>query len=152
MNAMTNEVTVQFRGIEPGDLHFVLNSWMKSLQPTRRVGNELFFAGQQRLIAALAERAIIIVCCDGNPLMSHFIFGWACGEMDVKNDILTLHYIYVKHGYRMMGLAKDMLAKLGWKPKTEIVATHWTKPCAVLAQRYNARFSDYPLMIGNQNV
>lgn len=153
MDGLPEDIAVKYRGAEQGDINFILHSWMKSLRPWRRnIDNENFFRGQQALIAALAETSRIVICCDAAPGMSNFVFGWVCGEMDVPRDILTIHYIYVKNGYRLAGLGRDLLTQMGRKPTTPIVATHWTGVARDCRDRYRVDFNDYPLMIGNQHV
>lgn len=153
MDAIADDVVIKYRGAEEGDLNFILNSWMKSYQGVKRnIRPDMYFLGQQRLIGALAQTSDLIISCDGKPGQSHFIYGYICGKMDAARNELLLHYVYVKQGYRTVGVAKDLLVQLGWNHATSIQATHWTPTCVSLAQRFRAYFNDYPLTIGNQDV
>lgn len=153
MNALPAEINVKYRGAQAGDINFILHSWMESYRPYRRkVHNNYYYMGQQALIAALAEKAKLLVCCDATKGSENFILGWVCGEMDVPTDTLTLHYIYVKGGYRLAGIGRDLLAQMGRLPGTKIVCTHWTQVARECRERYRLMFNDFLLMIGNQHV
>lgn len=153
MDGLPKDISVAYRGARQPDINFILSSWIKSFR-TWNAGmhNHHYYIGQQAVVAALAETSKIIVCCEAEPSEGKFIFGWVCGVMDVPNDTLTLHYIYVKNGYRRAGIGQSLLDQIGWQKTTRIVATHWSHIVKELRHRYKIEFNDYPLKIGNQRV
>lgn len=153
MEPLPLEIAIRYRAPEQGDINFILNSWMLSYRPWRQnISNPNYYDGQQAVIAALAETSRIIICCDAAPDMGSFVLGYVCGHMDVPKDLLTVHYIYVKNGYRFSGLGRDLLAQMGRQASTKILATHWTGVARDTRDRYNIHYNNYPLMIGNQNA
>lgn len=153
------------REAEDGDVHFILNSWMKSYEKakcgdresraaeagsyevaTRAMSSRRYFRGQQALISALAARRRLLVACDAET--PEYIVGWACGTLKDDPSELVVDYVYVKHGYRHSGVARELIRGLGWQPGLGIVATHWTKPCTSKAIKYSIEFDDLEISLG----
>jgi hypothetical protein len=147
--------------------NFILNSWLMSYKHVRcgtyderlaasgamfagrAMDSGRYFKGQQALVSALAARSRVLSVCDAQD--PSFVVGWACGALQGPSEAsqeLVVHYVYVKHAYRKHGVALELLKGLGWKPGMTILATHWTKPCATKAIKYNIVFDDYPLTVG----
>lgn len=153
MDGLPEDISIAYRGAEQRDINFILSSWIKSFRTWHdKMHNHHYYIGQQGVVAALAETSKIIVCCEAAPADGKFIFGWICGVMDVPKDTLTLHYIYVKNGYRRAGIGQGLLEQMGWQKQTRIVATHWSHIIKDLRHGYNVEFNDYPIKIGYQNV
>lgn len=135
---------LEYRPCEVLDVNFILNSWLKSYQPSAPPARD-YWASQQALIAKLAEHAKVILVCDAeNP---SFIIGYICGET-VQSEF-RVHYIYVKNSYRRQGVARSLLVALGWTPGTPIIASHWTRACSPNAAKYMLSRDDYVLKEGN---
>ena len=141
---------LEFRPIEARDFNFILNSWLMSYRDSRRDHtNGNYFPGQQNLIAEISQRRTLIVGCDAES--PEWIVGYICGQL-LTDGRLLLDYIYVKHAYRERGIARGLLAAIGWTEGMEIVATHWTKPIDKVGKRYNAGHNAYFNTMGFSNV
>lgn len=124
--------------MEPGDLHYVLSSWLKSyaeLARRRRVfdrekrvevdpGGEFqglarshFFPLYEPVVQRLVARSTIAIAT--LPDVADSVLGWMAIEGDV------LHYVHVKPRWRKLGLARWLLGQLDGMPVTY---THTAKP------------------------
>jgi len=138
--------TLAFRAVKTEDFNFVLSSWMKSYRDTKRtIKNPAYFAGHQRLIAALGERRSMIIGCDADA--PEWIVGFACGQM-LDDGRILVDYVYVKQPYRERGIAKALVAALGWSPGMGVVASHWNRICNSLSQRFLIEHDEYYIMLG----
>jgi GNAT superfamily N-acetyltransferase len=95
---------VVVRPAEAGELGYVIDSWGRSLRleyPDVRtrdfvgalrdgIGRRLT-AGARLLVATPADESVLII-------------GWAC-----ISDAGILHYVYVRHAYRRLGIARRLL-------------------------------------------
>jgi GNAT superfamily N-acetyltransferase len=141
---------LSFRGIQAEDFPFVLNAWMMSYRDSRRDHtNGDYFPGQQNLIAELAARRNLVIGCDADT--PEWIAGFVCG-IPLEDGRLLVDYIYVKQAYRERGIARGLLAALGWRDGMEIVATHWNRGLDRAARRYNATHNAYFNLIGYSDV
>jgi GNAT superfamily N-acetyltransferase len=75
----------------------------------------------------------IIVLCDEQDLGHIYGFG-AAEEID---GVLTVHYLYIKHPYRGLGLAKLLFKHLGGSEDVGFCYTHRTKK----AEQYDKTYS-----------
>jgi GNAT superfamily N-acetyltransferase len=106
----------------PGDVPLVLNSWLKSYRDcpaTWGVGNDDYFRVQKAVISKLLGRCNVAIACDtADPDQ---IFGWLAWE-ETPGEVVV-HYIYVKHLFQRMGVAKQLWQHLDVRGH-EIIATH----------------------------
>lgn len=137
---------LSFRALKETDLNFVLNAWMKSYRDSKRsIKNAAYFTGQQKLIGALGERRRLIIGCDADA--PEWIAGFVCG-IPLEDNRILIDYVYVKQPYRERGVAKALIAALGWHPEMGVVASHWNTVCKIVAARYNIEHDEYYLMLG----
>lgn len=102
----------KLRGPKPTDLAWVVDTWLRSYRQHHcDVDHDSYFAAQRKLIEGLIPQTLVVIACD--PEDEDHVFGWAC----VKDDVV--HYVYVKHTLRSVGVATDMLRVLvpGWKER-----------------------------------
>jgi GNAT superfamily N-acetyltransferase len=134
------------RAAKQEDLNFILSSWLRSYRDAKRtMKNHDYFTGQQKLIAALADRRSLVIGCDVDK--PDWIVGYACGQK-LEDGSLLLDYVYVKQPYRERGIGKALIAALGWAPDTHIVATHWNRVAHALCKKFMVDHNEYYLMIG----
>jgi hypothetical protein len=83
------------------DRRFVVNSWFESYRPHVDAGFDVFAAGHRRHMDALfASTDAPVVAADLED--PNVILGWA-----LLNPTKThLHYAYVKHPFRRLGVAR----------------------------------------------
>lgn len=105
------EKVVVFRPLEPGDVNFILDSWLKSYRDSDWAGvvpNHLYYQTMHESVEGLLARgAKIEVACARHD--STKILGWICSEI-VKGG-WCMHAVYVKDPYRRLGLAKELITR-----------------------------------------
>ena len=96
------------------DKNFILNSWLKSFKGSdfaKGLRNGVYFNNHHALLQALWGRCEVQVVV--NPEDSESIIGYVVSEVrtDLADDaVFILHFAYVKHIYRKMGIAKAAVA------------------------------------------
>lgn len=90
----------------PADFNFIMNSWTESYRRSsfaRLIPKYTFHTNHHDLMEKTLENSSFL-CAVSNDDPNQ-IFGWVCFEPNEK----TLHYIYVKHPFRDLGIAKKLL-------------------------------------------
>jgi hypothetical protein len=142
---MSEKLVVKIRPALEADASFIFNSWLKSFRENgiaRPVSNEVYFAEQHKLIEKLLKRCTTVIAC--NPTDPAQIFGWACFER--VDGIFVLHYVYIKHPYRLLGLAKELLKEANHDFTTAGLFTHWTAAALKLHEKKNLLYHPYILI------
>lgn len=126
------------RPIEPGDVPFVLSSWLKSYSHGCRRSRrwpEAYKERHRTAVMKLIERcAVIVAAFDEDP---ETIMGWACCESNEKEAVL--HYLYVRQEARHQGLAKFMIQPI-LDSGLPIVVSHWTTDAGELPKGWKQAF------------
>lgn len=134
---------VAFRPAVPEDLNFIRNSWLKSYRKAHvasRMTDTLYFAlwkyavVSPAIVRAVKGEVILLVACNAD--IPDQIFGWAATEP--REDLL--HYVYVKHPFRRLGLCRQMLALLGINHDARATWTHSTDAAVDYLARYCAGY------------
>lgn len=148
--AARSDYQVVYRGMQPGDFHFILNAWMQSYRIAQRdVKKDNYYTGQQNLIAEVAKRRTVIIAADAE--MPEFIFGFICGQLFEDHRTL-IDYLYVKKFYRERGVARGLLEALGFQAPAGAIVTHRT-PCVEDAIRaHNLDYNPYYNCLGYSDV
>jgi hypothetical protein len=139
------ELPIKIRQATQDDVSFLFNSWLRSFRDNgvaRPVANEIYFAEQHKLIETLFKRCKTVVATDPNDPAS--IYGWACFER--IEGLLVTHYVYVKHPFRMLGIAKELLKEAEHDFNNASLYTHWTTASMKLAPKHNMLYHPYILM------
>lgn len=92
----------------PGDFNFIMNSWTESYRRStfaKLIPKYTFHTNHHDLMEKTMERANIL--CAVSKDDPNQIFGWVCFEP--LTDVKVLHYIYVKHPFRDLGIAQKLL-------------------------------------------
>lgn len=101
---------IQIRPISQVDVPFVIASWLKSYKGAffaKDIHPKTYFAGQHRVVSSLLQTCTTwVACAESDPTE---IYGFICGEY--QGQAFVLHYIYVKHTFRNLGIAKQLLAQ-----------------------------------------
>jgi hypothetical protein len=109
-NPLKSQVLI--RDASEADVPFIFNSWLKSYRNSsacRSVTNPVYFAFQHRLIEDLLQHSFVKVvhaASDSNQLLGYIVYG-------EQEGIKIIHYVYVKHAFRNMGMCKMMLQDSG---------------------------------------
>ena len=100
-----------FRRGNKKDIPFITNSWLKSYRDglaVRAIPHDVYYYHQHKLIEKLLPRCVNLVVCrsdDPDQILAYVI----AEKMDTA---LVIHYMYVKHTFRRLGLATQMVDKL----------------------------------------
>jgi len=139
------------RDMEESDISFVSNAWLKSYRGAHFCAgcpNELYYIQHHTLIKDIWERSNITILCD--EMDGDQIYGFICYEVGehLGGEIGILHYVYVKHLFRSLGLAKGLLEDV--QNQTGIkywFASHSTSKLKHLAKDFKIEYTPYVLLI-----
>lgn len=118
---------MRIRPMREGDVNFILSTWLRSYyEELKRYGqrgcpypkDDVFFQGHQARIKEHLPSMTVMVCVA--PDDENQIIGWIAG------DEKSLHYAYVKHVFRQMGVVKALM-----------------KSCSFDRYSHHTRFSKY---------
>ena len=147
---MSQNSPVRLRPLIEDDLAFIFNSWLKSYRFSHfaeKITNTIYFSDQHKLIEKLIGDSKVVVACNGEDPSQ--VYGYIVGgEVD---GISLLHFIYVKHTFRNMGVGKTLLDALGHDKEKAGVYTHHTRMADKLAAKYNFVYHPY-LMFESKEV
>lgn len=125
MTPATAGPAVQLRPVELGDVALVMSSWLSSYRDGpvgRLITDSVFYSETRPIVQALVSRCPPVVACD--PANPDSIYGWACGER--VGGALVVHFVYVRQPWRGWGIARQLVAALGYQPGEKLYATHVT--------------------------
>lgn len=132
---------IEARKATDDDLRFVRDSWFESYRRggfAPEIGFDLFAPGQRNLIHELTSNSanIRVAFPVHEPTE---ILGWVCWNDE------TVHFVYVKNGYRKMGVATGLLDL----HKSAKFYSHQTRAGVQLAKKRQLRFNPYAAIKGN---
>jgi hypothetical protein len=130
------------------DAAFIFNSWLKSFRDSSfaaPVSNETYFTEQHKLIERLLKRCKVFIACE--PQDHTNIYGWVCFEE--HEGVFTLHYAYIKHNFRMLGIAKELLKESNHDFNSAGIFTHLTKSALRIHHKFNLMY--HPYILSNYN-
>lgn len=133
---------VKLRPAMKEDLNFILNSWLKSYRSSpfaAKMINKVYFSNHQEVIKSILADNLITVAC--NPEDEGQIFGYMVFNT-LPGNVLLIHYTYIKHTYRRMGIAKFIYDAI----KTDdlgVLYTHHTKYADFLSNKLTLIFDPY---------
>lgn len=126
------------------DIDFILSSWLKSQRGVPHytmIHDSVFYPGQKRIILRLMDDPSCKFTMAVNRSDPDTIYGWICTQPGI------LHYMYVKHAFRNMGIGKMLLQhNLPTFGTDETVVTHISNYYAFRQSRY--RLSFVPYLVG----
>lgn len=123
------------RDFEPDDINLVKHSWKKSYRDPRDGGVVNTLVGWVSTSTYYSQMGMLMdKLIDGgrvrlqvNSERPQQIYGWACADGDL------LHFVYVKQPFRRYGLARELLADLGFTGKVR--CSHWTRYASAYAAK-----------------
>lgn len=105
-NPLKSQVLI--RDASEADVPFIFNSWLKSYRNAslcRSITNPVYFTFQHQLIEELLKHSFVKVvhtASDPNQLLAYLVYSEVEG-------IKIVHYAYVKHAFRNMGICSMLL-------------------------------------------
>lgn len=119
------------RPAAPEDLNLIRHDWFLSYRHSTDVRPDVYDRGQNALMERLIERCPPIVA--SLEAVPEEIVGWVC--RDVVSPVV--HYVYVKHAFRRVGIASALIA--GAKNHTHETKAG-TRPFARVGSLFNPYF------------
>ena len=147
---MSQNNPIRLRPLIEDDLAFIFNSWLKSYRFSHlaeKITNTIYFADHHKVIERLIEDSKVVVACNEEDPSQ--VYGYVVGG--ALDGIALLHFIYVKHTFRNMGVGKTLLAAMGHDKEKAGVYTHHTRMADKLAAKYNFVYHPY-LMFESKEV
>ncbi len=130
------------------DLNRILSDWLTHYRPRMlRVPKDVYSVGMQKRIARHAKRNKILLAVDPDPEAlpnKRDILGWICFK-PWADDVILVHYMYVRCECRDQGLGRALLAAAGWRPGMWILSGHDCALPRALRRRYG--FSHNPFLL-----
>ena len=134
----------RLRPLTEEDYPFLYNSWLKSYRFSlfaERITNTIYFEDHHKLIEKILNNSKILIAC--NPSDPSQLYGYiVAGE---EEGGLVVHFLYVKHTFRNMGIGKTLLDAVGHSSDTASVYTHHTRMADKLASKHNFVYHPYLL-------
>lgn len=103
-------LTIAKREATQADIPFIFSSWLNSYRnsiASRHITKTVYFEEHHKRIEVVAARSCVIIAHDKDD--PNQIFGWICVE---PGNVPIIHYVYVKHPYRKLGIARSLLAEV----------------------------------------
>ena len=145
-----NNLPVRLRTLTEEDKPFIFNSWLKSYRFSHfgeKITNTIYFQDHHKVVERIIKNSKTLIACD--PEDSSQLYGYIVAA--VEEGILVLHFIYVKHTFRNLGIGKTLLDALGHDKSSAAVYTHHTRMADKLAAKYNFVYHPY-LMFDSKEV
>lgn len=143
----SDNLPVWIRKANQEDVNFIFNSWLKSYRSSlfaKPMTNTVYYSEHHKVLERLAKNSEVIVACSKDDPTQ--LYGYICAEK--IEGVFVLHYVYVKHTYRNMGIAKLLLNTLDRDPEQAGCYTHHTRIAEKLAAKYNLIYHPYLLING----
>ena len=133
---------IRIRKATEADVPFIFSSWLKSVRNSGYsygVPNAVFFSEHHKVIERLLKTCDVYVACSETDVAD--IYGYICAEK--VDGLLVIHFVYVKHTYRRLGIGAMLLNTLEHNPTSAALYTHMTKTGKLLEAKYNLVYSPY---------
>jgi len=134
------------RRATPADSNFITNSWMQSYRKSdfaKYIPTYAYNTGHHALVKLAIDRSITFCAVAKDD--ENQIFGWLCIEPPQ-----TMHYIYVKHSFRDLGIAASLIehSKIF---EQELLFSHLTK-CKLSLKLFEiGKYDPYKFFKGENN-
>lgn len=122
------------------DLPLITNSWLKSFRDADWVKgcpNSVYYGFQHRIIEHLIPRSVVLCAVNEDDIDQ--ILGWCAAEVVEAGEgarVLVVHYVYVKHPFRKLGIAKTLVESLiAAEHPVATMYTHKTLVCPKMRLR-----------------
>ena len=136
----TSEKLFVVRDAKPGDLAFIMSSWLKGLRfgndIFREVKSDVYFKEYQKIISALLqhpsrETKVAVLPDDEDVILGYSVH---------SKDGTKVDWTFVKTSWRGIGIARALV------PSTVKSATHLTKPGLSIIRKRGMEFDPFNLL------
>lgn len=136
------KLVIRIRKATEEDIPFIFNSWLKSYRNSmfaKPIANQIYFTEHHKVIENIVKHNEVLVACSNQDPSE--VYGYCCaGRVD---GIFSVHYVYVKHSFRRMGIGKTLLSNFNYDPTLASLFTHHTRIGDKLSQKYNMIYHPY---------
>lgn len=131
------------------DIPFIFNSWLRSFRETgylaHAITNTIFYENHHRLIQKILKRSwatTFVVCPEDhtNQILAYMV-------AERIDGVFVLHYVYTKHTFRKMGLAKSLLNNFDHDTTFASCCSHLTKIAERFLMKYNMIYHPYVTLL-----
>lgn len=136
------DLPIRVREAVADDAPFIFNSWLKSYKHSyfgKSMQNEVFFSEQHKVIEYLLKKCKVYVASSEKDPTD--IYGYICAEQ--VDGVFVLHYVYVKHTYRMLGIGTLLLNQYKHDFNSAGICTHMTFTGERLAAKFSMVHNPY---------
>jgi len=133
---------IRIRPATEADAAFIFSTWLKSYRDSHFGSNmptTIFYTEHHKVVERLLKGCQTYVACNNEDINE--LYGFICGEK--VDGILVIHYAYVKHTYRMLGIGGQMLNVFEHDPNKPSLYTHHSKMAPSLSRKYRMIHSPY---------
>jgi len=123
------------------DENFILSSYLKSFRCSNdniRMTNDIYFYNFKKCINNLIKTARVAVLCDVND--EDLVYGYCI--YDTYDEILILHYVYVRYTFRKLGFARFLFDEIVGD-HTAVVSSHANRVFDELRNNPKYKHIDY---------
>lgn len=139
---MTEQLPILLRPANSEDVGFIFNAWLKNFRNSEFANdmpNEIFFSEHHKVIERLLQQYDVVIAANQEDPSQ--IYGFICAGY--TEGVFTLHYVYVKHTFRKMGIAEALLNSFNHDPDCAAIYTHKSRSAKHLAKKYNFIYHPY---------
>lgn len=140
-----NKPSVRLRVANEEDIPFIFSSWLKSYKNSLfacRLPNTIYYTEHHKLIERILKVSDVIVACNNDDPSQ--VYGWACASK--VDGIFCLHYLYVKHSFRNLGIGSILFNSYEHDSSTAGLYTQHTRPMETFAPKHNLIYHPYILI------
>jgi ribosomal protein S18 acetylase RimI-like enzyme len=142
MSSTIESLPIRIRKATEADVAFIFNSWLKSFRDSafaRSITDTIYFNEHHRVIEELLKNCEVFIACDEKDVSQ--IYGYICAEY--IEGIFCVHYVYVKHTYRNLGIAKKLASQYNYNPDVATLISHCTSTASKLTEKFKLVHSPY---------
>jgi len=139
---MSEKLPILLRPANAADVGFLFNAWLKSFRNSEfasSIPNEIYYSEHHKVIENLLQNYQVVIACNQEDTSQ--IYGFICAGL--TDTIFTVHYLYVKHTFRKLGIATELLNSFGRNSEYVGIYTHKTKASTSLAKKHNLIYHPY---------
>ena len=134
--------TVRIRPAVEADIPFIFSTWLRSYRDSifaMNISTTVYYAEHHKIVEKLLKGSEVLVACANDDISE--LYGYICTEN--IDGVFVLHYVYVKHSFRHLGIGKQLLAAVNHDSTRASMYTHMTKVSRALATKFGFIHSPY---------
>jgi ribosomal protein S18 acetylase RimI-like enzyme len=136
------ELNIQLRHADIHDVPFIFNAWLKSFRSAPSVTtihNNIYYAEHHKVLEKILRSFNVLIAADKHD--PKHIYGFmVAGTVE---EIKTVHYLYVKHTFRRLGIAKALLSHFQIPSDEPFFYTHETPVGRIMGKKYHGVYHPY---------